>query len=454
MNKQQQIAAANQGLQNAIGHLLDNAAKLNASVNQVVYEFHKFGALLVSLAPAPPEPVPEPVPEPLQIIETLRPEFQEAIYVPEGTPIFDYLKKYGKLVNPSVTVYFSGYGGKLSIGDGYNVNGCISGDRINLQIIGLTGSNGVVPSLEIVHLGNKYGFVEYLEIQDADIYDHGDSFIIRQTGRVGTVVFNGWRWNASKPAGQYVTSGISMDHGWDTLIFANERPAEIFFREHDRYLKGGGPVYIFKNASEGMNRTAEQIRPHKAYQDSGAAAQPATPGIVGDIHILDNITTHPKEHPLPPSGGSLHTVWSCPDNTVYVERNTELGGRYGFFAAVGQATNRAYVNERGYQIFQVMFEDNTSISEINDRVPVEFSSVEQVYIGDNVISTNQEFDIILGSKFAFQSHENWQPKEVYILRSAMEKHQYRIGRYSPSEDRVVEAEEGYHYTLVENPLQW
>jgi len=226
-------------------------------------------------------------------------------------------------------------------------------DRISVRLVGLT------PDAEVkLSIGHQWALVERLEVHDLGLRGDSSNFIV---GTVllgipaGDLVFDGCEFLQGHERSNPHVSGAHLgDHR--SLVVRNHRTSpDLRLREHDFYIKSStaGPTWIVDNVFGAGNRTWFQRRPGA----NEGNARPAGPFIVmrnrgdgyGWRHGMDGGSF---------AGGSAITVWTAPEDKVFVAGNVVLDSKYGCLMVGGQPPEKNFLNENGFPIQEVWIWDN------------------------------------------------------------------------------------------------
>tara|TARA_R110000782_G_scaffold259110_2_gene349297 strand:+ start:10547 stop:12202 length:1656 start_codon:yes stop_codon:yes gene_type:complete len=297
--------------------------------------------------------------------------------------------------------------GNQLIGYGYGSQGGTLGykneagdyEDIQLGIVGLTADAEMRSTL-----GDKYGFIDSLRCFNIGFRGGYGNFILSTVdhdpsaqGDIGDVLFDGCWWlnRAEWSEGEYPphTSGLHLgDHR--SLILRRHKFAGFRGREHCLYDKSSyaGPSWIVQNDMRGGNRTWFQRRP-----DPSNNVRPRGAFVVllnkGDSYGWDHGSDGASF-----AGGSAITVWTAPDDTVFIAGNKVIDAKYGCLTVTAQPASKGnwftvenstgtelpYVVERLY-IWDNVF-DNGHVGHppnLPSRNAVSVAAVKELHIGPN-----------------------------------------------------------------------
>lgn len=269
-------------------------------------------------------------------------------------------------------------GGAVHMCYGYNTNDTrvIAGKDIKLHIVGLSED----AEFTINGLSDKYGFIAEFGTYWIGVRGlNSDSFIIRQIGPVGRLTRIGCWWLAYQD-GHVHTSGASLSHGFESMVWSFEQWKGIALKEHLIYFKPGGALHILYNNLFGGNRSGFQRRSHPSYHDKGSA-QPETAAPT-DIFVIANnhCEGHGTNH-VNASGGAVITVWSNPFHDTWIMNNHIVDSRYSGIVISDQSEGRNWLNDKGFPVSRVYMSGNTVTG--SDRQDFMVSGCEKLILGTN-----------------------------------------------------------------------
>ncbi len=252
---------------------------------------------------------------------------------------------------------------------------------VELELVGLDDSCEVT-----VSWSTRWGRADYLGLFNIGCRGQDDSFVIRANDGIGDLVIDGCWWLPSKNHGPQNShaSGMHIDK-WESLVWRNHRwrgetpdAPGILVREHMGYLKScvgsradGDGTWIVGNNLLGGNRTGFQIRPQADKND-----RPRCPVVIAENYAEGYGFTHPATKK---DGGSCITVWTSPDDPVYIFDNRVQAARYGCLTLSPQGPSRNWLNGDGVPIDTVHLWGNTFENRQGDRSCVTITGVGNVH---------------------------------------------------------------------------
>lgn len=298
-------------------------------------------------------------------------------------------------------------------------------DNLDIEIVGLDKYAEMS-----IGIGNKYGFVDSLRVFNIGLRGGGGNFIVSTSDgdndgdvydEVGDILFDGiWYLNDKDwSPGQYSphTSAFHLgDHRSLVLRrikLAADVTGEHSWRgtEHTHYDKSSwtGPTWIVQNNMKGGNRTWFQRRP-----DIRDNVRP-----MGDYMVLmnegDSYGWDHGEGGETFAGGSAMSVWTAPDDRVFVAGNRVADAKYGCLMLGGQGPDRDWYveDETGQEEPYVIKEawvwdnyfENAHIGHLPGRPKrnaVALSSVKDLHIGKNTFANDAR--LCLYNKWAAERH--------------------------------------------------
>lgn len=300
-----------------------------------------------------------------------------------------------------------GDGGKVWPGGQYSASNdySIPLEDVEIEIVGLTDDAEVG-----VGWSTKYGNCKSIKLFNIGLRGDSDSFVIRANEPVGTVIMDGcWFLNGTRSSGgeMFHTSGLHIDN-YETLVIANHRNMTgIRFHEHSFYLKscvGIGPdagTWIVGCNLTGGNRTGFQRRPQQFRDDDifvKSNAWPRGPFVVAYNYSHDFGWEHDDK-----SGGSVITIWTAPDDDVFIFHNTILNARYGCLVLSGQPPHKDFLNTNGYPIRRAHVYANKLENSAGDRGCVSFTGVEDLHLWEDNGFVGDSGDLTLGNPWAMEA---------------------------------------------------
>lgn len=298
-----------------------------------------------------------------------------------------------------------GNGGKVWPGGQYSATNdySIPLPDVEIEIVGLTDDAEVG-----VGWSTRYGSCKSIKLFNIGIRGDSDSFIIRANEAVGTVIIDGcWFLNGTRSSGEtmFHTSGIHIDN-YETLVIANHRNKGIKFHEHVFYIKsciGVGPdagTWIVNCNLTGGNRTGAHRRPQQFRDDDNSLlsnAWPRGPFVVANNRSEDFGWEHDDA-----SGGSVITIWTAPDDDVFIFNNVILNARYGCLVLSGQPPHKDFLNANGYPIQRAHVYANSFQNPGGDRGCASFTGVEDLHLWGANLFNGSSGDLTLGNPWAME----------------------------------------------------
>jgi hypothetical protein len=274
---------------------------------------------------------------------------------------------------------------------------------LSVQFLGLDDSCEVM-------LGwtSTYGYPEHVGAFNIGLRGPNDSFIIRANSGVDKLLIDGCWWlpSVSFTGNQKHASGMHIDK-WKTLVWRNHQFRGVLpsdpgtdLREHSGYLKsciGTGPeggTWIVSNNLLGGNRTGFQIRP-----DNGINPFPKGPTVIA-YNVADGFGWNHGSTGETYDGGAVLTVWSNPNDDVFMFGNTITDGKYACMTLSTQSPAKNFLNDNGFPIKSLYLYDNTFENQRGDRGCGSISSIEQVHLYSSTFDGPLNGDLTMDSTWA------------------------------------------------------
>lgn len=279
--------------------------------------------------------------------------------------------------------------------------------KIRIRLVGLT--EDAEAKLDI---GQQWALVDRLEVHDLGLRGQSSNFIVGTINNgtpLGDLVFDGCWFLEGQNRLNHHASGAHISDCRSLVIANHKNKAGTGFREHCFYLKSTteGPTWIVDSDLSGGNRTWFQRRPQR-----GDNARPAGPVMVFRNHGEPYGWNHGSDGSSY-DGGSAITIWTAPDDSVYVAGNRVTDAKYGCLMIGGQGQARDHTPAGVHPIQRAWVWDNDFENLRGDRACAAVSSTGEVHIGPNRFESSRQ-SLVLDSE--------WQVNRVGIPNGSVTLH--------------------------------
>lgn len=280
-------------------------------------------------------------------------------------------------------------------------------DRVRIRLVGLTEDAECK-----LTIGQQWARVDRLEVHDLGLRGQSSNFIVSTINNghpLGDLVFDGcWFLQGADRPNHHVSGAHLNDHR-SLTIRNHKNKAGISFREHCFYLKSSteGPTWILDSDLGGGNRTWFQRRP-----DVVGNARPGGPFMVFRNHGDSYGWNHGSDGSSY-NGGSAITIWTAPDDSVYVAGNHVRDAKYGCLMIGGQGPGKDHTLPGQHPVQRAWVWDNDFENLRGDRSCAAISCTGEVHIGPNRFESGRTL-LMLDSE--------WQMSRVGIPNGSVALH--------------------------------